>query len=526
MNDSSQSPIGILKRGLLLVVLLGFGLWPSPSDASDDQPFYTGVYLYDYQFRATAEHQGEDYFEFLEKHLQILSNHGVNVVHLAVSYPEEFGAHLQLFKKYGIKLLPQLDFVYFVPTETDAAMSLRATGAAAFINTYISDPGVLAWSVKEEVAQQDVARLGQFYTQILAGAPGAKLFTLHNAIGAATEQPEPYPVLSGTDRYAFWWEFSGGGYLASPAYALDWTRKQAAVYYEESARRGADFMLVVTQGGMLMPQWANTLAKTPREVAYPLVEDEQVAMQKKILSFADEGRMGWRKFSTEEGDFYNVWKYYRAPKNTMKAMAWISVLEGAKYFLTWHYEPYDPDKSQPTLEAASRSGAGEIQYVTLAGRPDMENPQLEEFGEAAGEIRAYEGIITQMTKLPTCPIEAADAQVHARAFRFPGLNGTVVVLHNSNVGTWPGESRYLFQEDDPIQIDDSGNLVGYVPFSEAMEVRFTRTDENSEHHVYDLKTGKEILDVGGYSTSVLPGSGRLLYVGTFDDGEQLSTLVK
>ena len=516
----------MIKRIQIFFVTIGLLLGAFHAPADDGETFYAGVYIYDYQVKAAAENLGEGYFPFLEKHLQILQAHGVNVVHLAISYPDEFEEHLRLFDKYGMKLLPQIDFAYFNPPESDEAQAIRAQGAAAFINKHVNDPRVLAWSVKEEVSQKDVTRLATFYTQILADAPEAKFFTLHNALGAAKDQPVPHPVISGTDRYAFWWEFSGGGYLASPAFALDWTRTQAATYYEESARRGADFMLVVTQGGMLMPKWANTLIKTPREIAYPTVVDEQLAMQEKVLTFAEEGRMGWRKVSTESGDFYNVWKYYRAPENAMKALAWTAVLEGGRYFLVWHYEPYGKTERQPDFEAAAASGAHEIQYITLAGRPGMANPQLTELGDAIGEIRQYERIITQMTKLPTASLTTEAKHVHCKAFSFPGLSGEIVVVHNANIGTWPGESRRMFKDDDPIKIDDEGNLVGYTSFTEAMDAKLLRTDEDGENGVYDLKTGKEIVAKEGYHVDVLPGSGRLLYVGTLDEAKKLSALVK
>jgi hypothetical protein len=514
------------KKLILIVIVLSICVYPAQAHAEDAKPFYVGVYLYDYQVEAAAKNLGEDYFEFLEEHLKILKANGVNAIHLAVSKPDQFGEHLRLVKKYDIKLLPQLDFVYFSPVESDTAQEEKAKRAGAFINKHSSDPSVLAWSVKEEVAHKDVNRLTEYYLQILQHAPDAKFFTLHNNLGAAKDQPVPDPIISGTDRYAFWWEFSGGGYLASPAFALDWTRKQAAIYYEESAKRGADFMLVITQGGMLMPKWANTLAKNPQDVAYPTTLDEQLAMQKRILKFSDEGRMGWRKLTTPEGDFYNVWKYYRAPENSMKALAWISVLEGAKLFLAWHYEPFGNTDRQPDFEAATKSDKHEIQYFTLAGRPGMDNPQLKELGEAAREIRSYEQIITRMAKAPECPVNTEDKNVHSNAFTFPGLAGKIIVIQNSNIGAWPANSRYRFSDDDPIQIDDAGNLVGYTPFTEAFDVRFSLKDNESAEHVFDLKTGTEIPADGGYTISVLPGSGVLLYLGTEQDAKKLSQLVK
>ena len=117
----------------LILALFTLCSGPLQADAEPTKPFYVGVYIYDYQVRASAENLGEDYWAFLEKHLKILKNHGVNVIHLAVSKPEEFDKHLALVKKYDIKLLPQLDFVYFHPPESEAAQALRAERAGVFI---------------------------------------------------------------------------------------------------------------------------------------------------------------------------------------------------------------------------------------------------------------------------------------------------------------------------------------------------------------------------------------------------------
>lgn len=509
-----------------LAALLLAGLCPVQTHAEAPKPFYIGTYLYDYQMASAAEGLGRDYFDFLEEHFKILQAHGANVLHFAVSRPEQFEATLRLAEKHGISLLPQLDFVYFNPAESEDAQSEKARIAGAFLREHGGDPRVLAWSVREEIAQQDVQRLARYYEQILREAPGTKFFTLNNAIGAAQDQPAPYPTISGTDRYAFWWEFSGGGYLASPAFALDWTRQQAALYYEESARRGADFMLVTTASAMLMPQWANTLAKNPGAVPYPTVPEEQMAMQKRALAFAADGRMGWRKFSTPDGDFYNLWKYYRAPQNSVKAMAWISVLEGARLFLLWHYEPAGKPGGNLDLEGAARSDLVEIQYVTLAGRPGMANPQLEEFGEAAREIRAWEPIITRMTRTTAIPLQTDTPNIHHKSFTYPGLTGRILVLQNCNIGTWPGDSRYMFNDDDPIRIDDNGNLADFKPLTQPTDVHFTLPERAPDQQVYDLKSGHEIPDADGYHISILPGSGTLIYVGSADDAGMLHGLVR
>ncbi len=153
----------------------------------------------------------------------------------------------------------------------------------------------------------------------------------------------------------------------------------------------------------------------------------------------------------------------------------------------------------------------------------MAGPQLEELADAAREIRSYEGVIARMSKLPDSPLVCEQPGIHHRGFALPGMQvtGQVVVIHNANVGKWPHDSRHFFQEDDDIRIDDQGNLVGFVPFKEPTKVRFTLGDAgvSRKDKVFDLRTGEAILanNAGVFETSIPPGSGTLLYVGSQDD---------
>src|SRR5690606_27544720 len=95
--------------------------------------------------------------------------------------------------------------------------------------------------------------------------------------------------------------------------------------------------------------------------------------------------------SGDQGDAYLVWKYYRLPPNCMRALAWTSVMEGARLFFVWSYSPPGADRLAMSLEDIARqTDRSEFAWVTLAGRPGDPNPQLEEFAQVSREIRAYE----------------------------------------------------------------------------------------------------------------------------------------
>jgi len=524
-------PVKSLICSIFLICFIGYPLAPSNAySVSEENPFYMGVSIYEYYMAQVAKEQGKDYSAFLEQHLNILRKKGVNYIYLGGVSPQRFEEHLRLVEKYGMKLIPQLDFVYFQPDWSVKQMNGNARRAGQFIRRYNHYPQILAWSVKEEVAHKDIYRLAEYYTKILKYAPSARFQLTNNNIRAATDQPLPNPEIAGTPLYAFWWTVSGDGYLASPSFSLRWVRGQAQRYYEQAAKRGADVLLIVTQGGLLMPEYANNYAKHPEQIRYPKTRAEKEKLRAKILTFAQDGRMGWKKITTAKGDFYNVWKYYRLPENCMKALAWISVLEGAKMFLCWHYAPptedlLNTDIRKITIEDKPQKG---VTWWTLAGRPGMSNPQLEEFGETAKEIRTYERIITKMTKLPKSPIKTKEQYTHNKAFSLPGLKGKVIVLQNSNVGTWPHNSRYSFKTTDKIYIDDEGNMVGYIPYKKPLDVHFSFIDMNMgmQTGVFDIKSGKELLkERGEYKMAVLPGSGKLIFIGSSEEADMLHQMI-
>ena len=89
-----------------------------------------------------------------------------------------------------------------------------------------------------------------------------------------------------------------------------------------------------------------------------------------------------------------------------------------------------------------------------------------------------------------------------------------MVVQNSNVGTWP-TNKYAFADSDPIFIDDEGNLVGYVPFTNPMTINIAFKAGETPVDVFDIATGLQIPAQGtNYGVDILPGSGKLLFLGT------------
>lgn len=518
------------KLAALVVILVCF---ISSGSAKD---FYMGVYLYDYEMIKVAKSWDVEPNKFIEEHFKILKQNGVNVVHLTVQKEENWvNIFLPLLIKYDIKALLQLDFAYYKAEinwneELENQLSKKA---GEFIEKYSNNLQVIAFSVREEVAQKDIQTLSRYYQKILGYAHNAKFFIVHSSLGAAKDQPVPDPAILGTDRYCFWWEFSAEGYLASPTFSLNWLREQAAEFYQEAAKRGSDFMFVTTQGGYVFA--TNHPAGMVQNIFKKKTADENEVLVKKILEYAKENKMGWQEFDNSEKKTYVCWKWYRLPQNCMKAAAWTAVLEGAKSFLCWSYSP--PMKDSATLSVkdeviaklkTSTKTKIESNYYTLAGRIGKPNPQLAEFAEASHEIRKYENIITQMSKLPDSPvITNKKSNIHNRAFSFPGCRGKIVVIHNANVGTWPYNNKYFFDKDDNVKIDSEGNLMGYAPYNKPLEISFTTQRDDTQLAIYNLANGEKIIKGNGvYQISIMPGSGQFIYIGYSDEFASLRKLVK
>ena len=126
-------------------------------------------------------------------------------------------------------------------------------------------------------------------------------------------------------------------------------------------------------------------------------------------------------------------------------------------------------------------------------------------------------------------VKSATRNIFNNSFFYPGIKGEIVVLHNANVGTWPTNKR-SFGVDDKIYIDSDGNLKGYKAFTKATKA-FLEVDCRKNEKLFDLATGKIITQEENdfkfvYPVKIMPGSGRLLFIGSKDEFLKLHNLTK
>ena len=509
------------KCWLLLLALSAMTLGAAEKD------FKMGVYIYDYAFDRIAKSNGEDLKAFVDRHFKKLNEHGVNAIHLTVS--DKTGKKFDeiwrpLLKKYGIKAYLQLDFAYFIPGKnwTDKYESRQAEKAGKFIAKYKSCPEIMAFSIREEVAHKDVNGMARYYQKIMEHAQDMKIVTVHSNLGAAKDNPVPDASVYGTDRYGFWWEYSAGGYMASPDFALNWTRNEASRYYPEAAKRGADFLFVVTANGFLSGTFDLDKAWGKNSAI------------KRIKKYVESNRFGWSKTNVEGTDLFWSWKYYRLPENCLRALIWTGILEGARSVLFWSYTPVTNAEMKRTpeqaiyhaLKARPKNTRGNAVWTTLAGRDGVENRELKEFAATAKELSPYKKLIPMMSKIEDSVVDTNKKKKYFnRSFTFRGMKGHGIVIHNANVGTWGANSRYFFKEDDDIKVDAQGNIASYKPFTTPAKVEFTLKDPKDS--VFDFKTGKKIPTVNGKGTvDVAPGGGVILFVGSAQEFNKICSAIK
>lgn len=472
-----------------------------------EKEFYTGVYIYDYRMRTLAAEQGKSYSELMNEHLTKLASLGINSIYIAGISAENIDENLQLAQKYNIKLIPQLDCAYFQDGWDDNAVGIYAKTAAALINKYKSNPQILAWSVREEPPPSSLDKLSAYYRRILELAPEAKFNLICNYLDAMKNVTKPVPSILGADIYVFWWEVSGGGYWASPAFALQYLRAKTKAYADEVSRRNSNFMFVVTADAMMDSAIANAISD-PKNLTY-ITEDQKEAYITKCKKFASDGRMGWGQFQKDGKTFYNVWKYYHPPANCTKAMIWTGIMEGARSIYFWMYSPQTQADSEMTFERASHEAKGEV-YNALGRDINAIDPELKEYSETIRELSPYKKLIVNMVKLSEAPLKTETENIFNNVFSYPGINGKIIVLHNAGVGTWPG--------NDKIYIDNKGNLKDYKPYINAVTAFFEIALAKGEG-VYDFANGEEIKESEQdfkfvYPVKILPGSGKFIFIGT------------
>ena len=258
-----------------------------------DSHFPVGCYLYTYVWEQNTNAQVQDLSIAVKK----LASLGFTYVYLGgVKDNALWNTMLEICDAHRISIIPQLDFAYISSPDV-SKVPARAALAAEFIKKYKDHPSVAAFSVKEEPSPDYLPAIKEYYTIVLREVPDAPLMLLHNSLPAIQQMKPPYPRISGTDRYCFWWEWGTAGNRATPRSALRWFHTQMDAFYQSSAQQNAEFHAVFT---------ANTLegfrtTNKVRTMFYPssIAEDTRQTLFERVLKFANSTDQGFNRISED-----------------------------------------------------------------------------------------------------------------------------------------------------------------------------------------------------------------------------------
>ncbi len=423
-------------------------------------------------------------------------------------------------RELGISVLAQLDGVYL---RLESDVEALVPQAVSIIQRYKDRPEIIAFSIKEEPNAAYLPKISEYYQGIYAAIPDAPIYLLHNYLRVMEAGLPPYPAMLGTDRYGFWWEYGTTGNRATPASAMRWYHTQMNGYYQNSLRQNGEFFAVFSP----IASYSKVTKDQVRKSFYPkeIPEDERTRLAEMVDRFAEEGNQGWWADETEK-DTYWHWKYYAAPKNTIRATAWLSVMEGAKSVYCYHWLSNREEVYGSRSSGELQMNEGQIQEYSVFAREiqrygSLVRAMMKEFVPYAGSPLGHEEIET--AALPEAVIDFSQDEVAFRTFRIDGYEGRVVVAVNQHVGEWSEGSPYRLKPDHRFRINKRGELIDYTPATGSRELNFAV--KKSKMACLDLKTGKPVkLEEGGKGViSAEPGEGRMLffYSEGSEEGERL-----
>ncbi len=490
------------------------------ADAWLDGEFRCGFYLYLWSWDQTKDPAAKD----VEEQIERMAAMGFNYVYVAGAAESPIWHRvLEVCTRLRMAVVAQLGGgAYLTP---DSNIDKQVGIAARFINAYKNHPAVLYFLIKEEPSPSFMPRVEEYYSKLLTEVPDAPLYLLHNGLKASEIQKPPYPVAVGTDRYPFWFEFGVNNNRATPSSALRWYHTQIDAFYQHAKERGQAFEVVLTD-------WVQQIYRDQSRILkslYPQSADDEV--KEKTLSrlerLAEAGNHG---ISQGPDGKIHIWKYYRPPANCLAAMGWLAVMEGAHAVSNYTW-------SRPNIKE-------EIRFCGTFGWDEQGLPSTTEYAAFLNEVRPFGRLVRAMTKETTPvlnepqghedvqtaapkapPIRLKEPDAIWRSFTIPGYDGRVVIVVNTQVGSWSdGRSPDRLEEKDPFRIDDEGNLLDYRAYHLPRKLSFHLAGDvggESDEECIDLGSGASVeLDANGSGALwISPGRGKIVFIGKKGSGE-------
>ncbi len=495
--------------------------------------FRSGVYYYDTRSSTTP-------LDEIEREVNRMADMGFNYVYAAVSvamdpaapYPQ-FEKLLEVCGKRGMAVRVQCGGYAYLRNglvkrkEWKEGWSAKrlADIAVPFIKRYMDHPNVIDFLVMEEPGPQELPTLHEYYQEIFKQLPDAPLMILYNRLEVSEADKENrYPRATGSDIYPF---RSAGmarnSGIRSPGAALQYYSSRMDAFQQLARHRGQSFEAVFASYAESQTITPEALRKT-----YYGHRDEaelQAAYERDLR----QAKAGNRGFSLTDDGKVRLWFRYWAPLRYVTALSWISLARGADSMAVYHWRG---------LTEMDRNG-NKYKIADMLGWDGKGSRGLDEFAAFARQIRPFGKLMRSASRdiIPFVSPKDGDAIVQTptavnsvlenlpgdilcSSFSMLGYRGKLVVLANTQVGTWSdGKSPMALKEEDPFRIDEKGELIDYAPLNATRIVTGKLQVAGSE--VVDLMTGQNIpVDaLGNLKFEMEPGGGRLLFISPAQSGE-------
>ena len=409
---------------------------------------------------------------------------------------EDFIKSLKNAEKYNLKLIVQAETDRGYLSESSSKKKIEdkiAPMALAFLEKYGSNNTILGYCCKEEPKQKTLDNLAFYHKIIKKRFPEIKLFVVYNRVESALTQPKPYPEMMGPVAYPFFYTEWRNLRIQPPRFSLKWFQMNCNDAWLASSYSRKSKLVVVFTG---QPVYE---CRIPMKRFNTFTKDKR----KRIKSYLRNGKMGW-KISPDKTILIRP-SWYRAPTNTISAMAWIAVMEGAKILLHWSL----PDALMAPPDKMFKKNV----YLRLTKK------QFNEYAEACAVFKRFQYVIMNMRKERIHFLHSKNPFLMHRTHFLKKKQGKILVLVNSDVGSWLGNSKKMFRsQHETFSINRDVSIKEYSPEYKEKEFAFTILKKEDEF-VWDLLNQKrlEAEIVKGenvFRIKLPPGKGTFLFVGT------------
>jgi len=446
--------------------------------------FPIGPYIYGGPPSLTkvAKKQGLTLEQYFDKVSADIKAHNCNTIYYAnlTMSPEILKIAVSKARKHGLSVFVQGTGPLYLKTHNKDRKyyeKITKTTAAKMLPLYNDIPGIIGFVGKEEVKPAKVPLVQEYRVYCKTVMDKVPMFTLHNNYYSMLADNKDLPAWFGLDRYRFRIVGIPGKtkfVISTPSDMARLLRVEISKFYKLASERGRPLIYV---------------GQTYRE--------EREVKNKKISR-----KSGYKQV---EPGIWRGWYRYM-PKHGMYLQFWLSVAEGAKGFLMYHYRTFDIPKHW-------YDRAGVLQDIGLVDKMGKASDFWTEFGKCTGEAKPFMPLFQSWFKEDIVNATTDNKWAFVSSFILKGIKGRFLVPVNTRIATWDRNSPWRAKDDTQLHYGKNG-LEGFT----SVETLTFNIQPLMDGALWDLKSGKQLENKSGkYSLSLKPGRGTIIFQGTREE---------